>query len=196
MKKMMKMAGLLGFVGITALCCAANALGSEATSPAGTIYTGEFHLESQGHLTLHDTSGLGITIECNGTGQGKINQHGPAVTVLGGLTALSVTNCTGNWLVTTLKQGTLEGHVISGTNDATITSSGTEVTAKQSSTGLHCIYATSATDLGTGTSGSPGKFDVSAVINRTGGSSGILCGPKATLTGSLTVTKPNPIFIS
>ena len=203
--KYVKMLGLLALAATALMAFAATASATTLTSPKGTQYTGTLHADTEGHAILHDTSGLGITIECNGTVHGTVTAGGAGVTPIVHLTevpspttGLAWSNCTNNWSVTTLKGGTLEIH-LTGTDTGTVTSTGAEVTTKQSTSGLHCIYSTSATDVGTLTStthtGGHATLDISATINRTGGSSGILCGSKGTWTGSYTITTPSTGYI-
>ena len=197
--KYVKMLGLLALAATALFAFAATASATTVTSPKGTVYTSTISGATEGHAILHDTSGLGITIECNGGVSGTVSSHGAGVTAAGSISSLTWTNCTNNWAVTTLKTGSLEVHNISGTENGTLTSSGAEVTTKQSTSGLHCIYSTSATDIGTVTSstvtGGNATLDIAATINRTGGSSGILCGSKGTWTGSYKATTPATLYI-
>ncbi|HKF81638.1 MAG TPA: hypothetical protein VKB23_01600 [Solirubrobacterales bacterium] len=194
-----KMLGLLALAAVALLAVAATASATTPTSPKGTVYTGTLKGSSEGHAILHDTSGLGVTIECNGSLEGKVEAHGSGATAKGNVSTLSFSNCTNNWSVTTLKTGSAEVHNIAGTENGTITSTGAEVTTKQSTTGLHCIYSTSATDFGTATSstvtGGNATVDISATVSRTGGSSGFFCGSAASLTGSYKLTTPATAYI-
>jgi len=195
--KYVKMLGLLALAATALFAFAASASATTVTSPKGTPYAGTtFHAETEGHAILHDTSGLGITIECNGTVHGDFTQGTGSITPIIHVEQLTWTLCTNNWSVTTLKTSTLEAHNIAGTENGTVTSNGAEVTTKQSTTGLHCIYSTNATDIGrlTATPTAPpttnSTLDISATIQRTGGSSGFFCGSAGTWTGSYKVTTP------
>ena len=194
-----KTLGLLALAAAALMAFAATASATTATSPKGTTYTATIHAATEGHAILHDTSGLGITIECSSTFHGTVHVHGFGNIVRIFVSTLLWTNCTNNWSVTTLKTGSLEAHNISGTENGTLTSTGAEVTTKQSTTGLHCIYSTNATDVGTLTSstvtGGNATLDIAATINRTGGSSGILCGSKGTWTGSYKVDTPATLYV-
>lgn len=197
--KYVKMLGLLALAAAALMAFVATASATTATSPKGTTYTSTVIGGTEGHAILHDTNGLGITIECNSTVETKVEKHGTGVTVSGNIIGLGWSNCTNNWSVTTLKPGSLEIHNIPGTENGTVTSSGAEVTTEQSSTKLHCIYSTSATDIGTLTSttvtGGNATLDISATIPRTGGRSGILCGASGTWTGSYKIATPGTLYI-
>ncbi|HKF83820.1 MAG TPA: hypothetical protein VKB23_12780 [Solirubrobacterales bacterium] len=184
--KYVKMLGLLAIAASALFAFAATASATTVTK-SGAIYTGKLAAATEGHAILHDTSGLGLTIECNGTVEGEITKHGAGVTASGPITSLTWSNCTNNWTVTTLLKGSLEIHNIAGTSDGTLTSTGTEVTTFQHGTGLHCIYKTNATDIGRYTAtpaGGKSTLDISATIPRTGGSSGFFCGTAGAWTGS------------
>ncbi|HKF83819.1 MAG TPA: hypothetical protein VKB23_12775 [Solirubrobacterales bacterium] len=197
--KYVKMLGLLALAATALFAFAASASATTLTSPKGTVYTSTISASTEGHAVLHDTSGLGITIECNGGVSGTVTGHGTSKTVTGPISSLTWTNCTNNWAVSTLKTGTLEAHNIAGTENGTLTSTGAEVTTKQSTTGLHCIYSTNATDIGTLTSstatGGNATLDIAATITRTGGSSGFFCGSAGTWTGSYKVTTPTTGYV-
>ncbi|HKF83591.1 MAG TPA: hypothetical protein VKB23_11585 [Solirubrobacterales bacterium] len=199
--KYVKMLGLLALAATALFAFAASASATTLTSPKGTQYTGTLHAVTEGHAILHDTSGLGITIQCNGTVHGTVTAGGAGITpefhfTQPPNTGLNWSNCTDNWHVTTLKTGTLQIHNIAGSENGTVTSLGAEVTTKQSTTGLHCIYSTAAagTDVGTLTSstvtGGESTLDIAATITRTGGSSGFFCGSAGTWTGNYKVTTP------
>jgi hypothetical protein len=98
-------------------------------------------------------------IECaKSTVQGKTtNETGTAVT--GSVSTLTFEEC--NCEVKVLKTGTLSITWTEKTN-GTLTSSGAEVTASCSTIfgNVHCIYATSATHLGTLTGGTTATMDI------------------------------------
>ena len=195
-----KMFGLFALTATALMSFAASASATTVTSPKGTTYTGAIVASSEGHAIFHDASGLGITIECNQSLEWKVEKHGAGVTVAGPVASMTWTNCTNNWSYTTLKAGSLELHNVSGSENGTLTSAGAEWTSKQSTSGLHCIYSTgAATDFGTLTgstvTGGNATLDIAATINRTGGSSGILCGSKLTWTGSFRFTTPATLYV-
>jgi len=88
--------------------------------------------------------------------------------------------------VDTLAKGTLEFHHLAGTDQATITSSGTEVTKQF--LGVSCIFKTVNTSIGTITGGNPTTFDVNGTIPQSGG--GFLCPANGTWSGTYRVTTP------
>jgi hypothetical protein len=65
--------------------------------------------------------------------------------------------------------------------------------------GLHCIFNTSNTDIGTFTgsanAGANATLDIEATIPRTGGRSGAFCGSSAQWKGSYKVTSPKPLAV-
>jgi hypothetical protein len=94
--------------------------------------------------------------------------------------------------INVLKTGTLEIHSIFGTENGTVTSSGTEVTITKD--GIHCIYSTNGTDIGTFTGGKTATIDIKASLNRV--PTFFLCAEHATWEGSYLVTTPDELFIS
>ena len=207
---------LMAFVGAgtasaTTLTCTEPA-GTKVTCPKGTVIKSA----SEGHAVL-DNSVLG-NIECNSTVEGTITNPGSSTETVSGPIkeevtkestdfGLTFTNCT-SAVVQVLKSGSLEIHTEYGvedpnkeitniqkpnsTNNGTLTSTGSEVTVEKA--GFHCIYKTSATDLGTvtGSTTTKGKatLDISATIPRTGGRSGAFCGSSAPWTGSYVINSP------
>ncbi|MGN6254285.1 MAG: hypothetical protein ACTHO8_04805 [Solirubrobacterales bacterium] len=186
---------LMAFVGAgsasaTTLTCTEPA-GTKITCPKGT----EIHAVSEGKAVLDAPFG---NIECESTVTGKTSNTGSSTeTVKGPIESLTFTNC-GNDTVTVLKKGELEIHTFPNEKEweegkGTLTSTGTEVTVIH--LGVHCIYTTSATDIGTLTgskqTGATPTLDISATIPRTGGNSGAFCGTSAPWTGSYKVTTPD-----
>src|SRR6478752_109063 len=102
------------------------------------------------------------TVECSkSTISGKVENAGSSSsTVSGNLSSLTFSEC--NCEVKTLKNGSLELHQISGTDNGTATSTGAEITAQCSTIfgNVHCLYATEKTDLGTLVGGNPAKLEV------------------------------------
>jgi hypothetical protein len=140
------------------------------------------------------------TIECGiSTIEGEVTNSGSgSATVSGPVTTLSFGTC--NCEVKVIKKGSLEVHWIPLSQNGTLTSSGAEVTASCSTIfgTVHCIYATSATDLGTLTGGamSEGKatMDIeSQDIPRltTNG----LCDETANWDTKYEVTSPKPLYV-
>jgi hypothetical protein len=107
---------------------------------------------------------------------------------------MSFRGCNGEGAIP--KTGSLEFHTegASANGNGTLTSSGTEITIELS--GLHCIFATSNTDIGKVTGGSPAKLvAVSAAIPRTGGRSGAFCGSSVSWSAEYNVVTPSTLLI-
>jgi|SRR6478752_517522 len=136
------------------------------------------------------------TIECNkASGEGKLESAGSSSTTPWGKGTGTYSEC--NCEVKVLLTGTIEVHYVSGTDNGTVTFSGTEVTALCTSVfgNVHCIFATNATDLGTLESGSPAKANFKeASIPRLNTDS--LCSEKALLTALFEITAPNPLYVA
>lgn len=177
----------------TAMIFASPAFATSATSPAGTVYTGPLAGTSEGHVQWHTAV---TTVECNGSLEGIIEEHGATVTGKGEATNFTYTNCTGSITIETLKKGTMEIHA-AGKGVGTITSTGTRGRAILHSFGIECIYETNNTDLGVVTdsslTGGKATLDLSATIPRVGGS--FFCGNTASLTAAGVVNTPAEIFI-
>jgi hypothetical protein len=102
-----------------------------------------------------------------------------------------------NCEVKTIKDGTQEYHWVAGTNNGTITSTGSEVTANCSTVfgTVHCIYKTNATDLGVSTGGAPAKVDIEENdIPRL--TTNALCDEEAKWDGHYKVESPNPLYFA
>lgn len=193
----MKFAKVLGLV-VLAMAVAQAFVGSASatvfTSPPGTVYTGLFEGESEGHVVLHsENAPTGFTIECNANASAQVETHGTGVTVTGVVKTFNITNCTNGVTILVQKFGTFEAHAEGGGN-ANLTHTGGELVAHVP-LGFKCIYTTNKTALGTLTGGTPGTVDLnSATITRTGGSA--FCGTGGFLTGSLSFTTPASLSAS
>ena len=192
--KYVKMLGLAALAAaLMAFVVAGTASATTLTGAGGTtLGTGtSIAAENEGTVTLHPPIG---DIECKKSSvSGKTsNAGGAGVEVEGAIEALSFTEC--NATVTVLAKGSLK---IKGTgsNNGSLTSSGTEVTVEFA--GFHCIFKTSNTGLGTvtgsATTGGNATLDISATIPRTGGRSGAFCGSTAQWTGAYKVTSPSTL---
>ena len=181
------MALSVGTASATTLDCSA----STACSAPTTI-----HAVNSGIVTLD----AAIKIECEeSTVEGSASAGGASATPNGAISELTFKKC-GGWTVTVIegKKGTLEVHTdandSTGTSgNGTLTSNGAEVTVE--GFGLHCVYGTKETDIGTvtgsKTTGSTAKFDIAANIERVGGRSGAFCGGKTSeWTGSYSIDNP------
>lgn len=128
-------------------------------------------------------------VKCkNSTVEGEVTNAGGATeTVKGKITNLTFGEC--NAKVEVLKNGTLEIHA-TGEGNGTLTSNGTEVTTELS--GIHCIFTTNNTNVGTVTGAMGTAMQVftakSAAIPRTGGRSGAFCGTSASWNATYEIT--------
>ncbi len=157
-----------------------------ATLAKGTVIdaslTGSAKLESGGEV-LDTCTG--------GTVKGKTTTAGSSTsTVSGNIEELTWTNCTKP--TTTVKNGSLEIHHISGGTSGTVTGSGSEVTIN-GIFGTSCVYGTGAgTDLGTlvGATGphSHATLAINTSVPRISG--GFLCPSTAVWNANYTVTSP------
>ncbi|HEY6731113.1 MAG TPA: hypothetical protein VI039_08825 [Solirubrobacterales bacterium] len=112
--------------------------------------------------------------------------------------------------ISVISYGTLELHHVSGTDDATVTSSGTRMRTNCSTIfgPVRCTYATENTDLGTLQGGNPAKLPINATVKIVPESDPI-CGvpfvnekeelefkPEATWTAEYQVTSPKPLYVT
>ena len=199
-----RMIGIMTVVVAALAAFAGVAPATTVTSPTGTAYTGSVSIEGEGHLTL--LSANGISLSCpSAISIEKISTHGLGVTAKGNISAMTfgtaAAPCTNSDIVHISALGALEVHSIAGTENGTVTSTGTTVNVTDN-TGVSCGYLTSATDIGTLTASTsnvgkeePATLDInSAKIPRHSGS--ILCGATGTWTGSYKVTTPKELWVS
>jgi hypothetical protein len=195
----MKQARMFGLAALAAalmaFVVAGTASATELDNASGMVTTGStFALNLEGNLIMHPPIG---DFECSKSLlSGKTTNTGSASeTVKANVESWTFQEC--NTAITVLKRGTLEIHS-SGSNNGTLTSSGTEVTVNY--LGFHCIFSTSSTDIGTltgsKTTGKTATFDISATIPRTGGTSGFFCGSTAQWTGSYEITNPDTLNVT
>lgn len=194
--KYIKMLSLVALAAVAAMALAGTASATTLTSPEGTTYTGELKAEAIGSgLLFHGTGTYG----CNDSqAEGKVEQHGSGVTVLGKLTKWTLEGCNNH--VTVLKLGTITIHTEkeSANGNGLVTVSGTEVTTTTTSIGMSCLYTTNETELGvlTGSNETGGNARLvidSALIPRTGHS--VFCGTGNELTGEYEITTPSKLYI-
>jgi len=162
--------------------------------PAGTLITAE----SEGKTELHPPFG---SINCTKSHVGgkTLNEGGAGVDVEGTVEALSFSEC--NATVTPLKVNGDYGNLriaSNGNGNGTLYGTNQEVTVVY--LGLHCIFKTNNTKLGTVTGSTSATtdatLDIEATIPRTSGSSGAFCGSEAQWTGSYKVTTPTPLYVT
>jgi hypothetical protein len=141
-------------------------------------------LETTGGVTL-DTC-TGSTVESTLADPGS-----STTTVKSGISTITWAGCTGT--TDTLSGGTAELHWISGTNNGTLTTIGTEVTVQ--TLGVSCIYGSgTATDVGTTVGGNPGHLTVSAGFPKIGGS--FVCPSTVVFTGEYVATSPKNAWVT
>jgi hypothetical protein len=124
----------------------------------------------------------------------KVTSAGEADTA--GVEGLSFEEC--NCEVKVLAKGTLELSRIASTANATVRSTGTEVTTVCTVLGLpvHCVYVTSNTHLGTLDGGNPAKLPIVGAHlpvdeNRSDG----VCPEESNWTATYEVTSPKPLYV-
>lgn len=130
------------------------------------------------------------TIECT-EGQGSIEttSNGSATETVKGLTkTLSFGGC--NATLNVLKTGSGEIHWTTKTN-GTFTAGGMEVTA--ATLGVDCIYGGSISSGITLNGGTSPTISINAKVPLISG--GFLCSNPGTMTASLTVTEPTPLYV-
>ena len=131
-----------------------------------------------------------------GKTKGKTSNAGSSSeTVKGNFEAWTWGGC--STTVDALSLGSLEVHWIAGTNNATLTGSGSTWT--YDIFGVSCAYGTgTGTDLGTltgsATSTSKATIDVATVISKQQG--GFLCPSDVRWTASYVITEPVPLYVS
>lgn len=176
-------AGLMGFAGVGSASAAHGTL----TCPAGTLCPAgtSINAESEGKIVFDTPSG---SVECHLALQGHTTtsaEGGAAGNADGPITGHILTNC-GEATVEVPAHGTFT--IESG---GTFKSSNTTITMIH--LGVHCIFETSNTTLGTVTNANAERnatLDLSGTIPRTGGLGGAFCGSSASLTGSLLFIAP------
>ncbi|MGN6663153.1 MAG: hypothetical protein ACTHK6_02925 [Solirubrobacterales bacterium] len=197
----MKYVKMLGLAAIAAAALMAFAGSASATTlTCGTELCAAnttIESKSEGKAVLDAPFG---NVECESTVVGHTTttkEGGAAGNADGPITKLEWKNC-GNDKVETLATGSLSISSGPGTSNGTLSSTGTQVTVVH--LGVHCIYETSNTSLGTvtgsaNTANGHATLDISATIPRVGGTSGGLCGSTAPWTGSYEVTKPTTLNV-
>ena len=130
------------------------------------------------------------TFECTeGQGSVETTTNGSATETVKGVTkTLSFGGCNGE--VKVLKTGTGEIHWTSKTN-GTFTSFGTEVTG--STLGVSCVYGGTISSGITLNGGTSPTITMNTKVPLISG--GFLCANPATMTASLTVTEPTPLYV-
>lgn len=187
--------GLMAFVGAgtasaTVLCTATETPCSAAhtisptndpTMVATQVGTGILQEDKETNPATYVTCS-GSEMKATSTKAGNSTE-----TPTGEVTSLTWSGCTHT--VNTVALGTMEVHHIEGTDNGTVTSSGTQVTTNI--IGVSCTFK--GTDLGTLTGGTSPVMDISATVDLVAGS--FLCPEHATWTDTYNITSPTPLYV-
>ena len=173
--------------GVASSLCKSTTTPCEAPYPKGTTITASL----TGSSLLTDTSANPIVTCTGGTAKGTIESiPGAEGSILGTISELTWTGCTS--ATTTIKPGQITIHPIAGSDNGTLTGSGTEVLIHVF--GKECTYGTGAgTDLGTFTGGAAPTIDINTIINKIAG--GFLCPSTTRWIANYKVTEPTPIYV-
>jgi hypothetical protein len=193
--------GLLA-IGGGAMASAKTALCTEKSAPCPEGKTDGTGTEIKMNLVSGTKSKLTTefkTVECGKSSlTAKVTSTGE--TISASIESLTFEEC--NCEVKLLTKGTLELSQISSTDNGTLKSTGTELTLQCNGTifgNIHCIYQTSATDLGTLEGGNPAKLKVS--VRLVGPATHALCSEfeggelLSQWEAEYEVTTPKPLFI-
>jgi hypothetical protein len=187
-------AALIALVGAgtasATVLCKNNASTSACSETYGSGQSIEASLSET--TTLETTSATVLDTCTGGTLKAKTtNAGGASETVKANVETLSWSGCSKT--TDTLKNGSLEIHWISGTDNGTLTASSSEWT-------INTIFGTctygfgTSTDLGTVTGGNPAKVSVNAILTKTAGSG--LCPADARWKANYTFTAPQPLYVA
>lgn len=169
----------------------ATVLCKTSSSPCGSLYPKGtvFHSELTPGTTAVLKAGF-ATFECTeGGGTVETTTNGSATETVKGITkTLSFGGCNGT--VNVLKSGSGEIHWTSKTN-GTFAVEGVEVTG--STLGVDCVYGGSISSGITLNGGTNPTISINAKVSLLSGS--FLCGNPATMTASMTVTEPTPLYV-
>jgi hypothetical protein len=188
--KYAKMLGLLAIAAAALMAFAASASADTVTSNTGA--TPIIEATSEGATSLDGT----VEVTCQHSYvKGTVTTHGAGKSVGGHISTLTFTQC-GDDHVTVKQAGSLTAHAVAPTGNATLTSTGAEVTIEADTIfgNVHCVYTTNNTHIGTLTAGANPTMHIdSAQIPRTGGS--FLCGSSGEWTGAYNVLHPKDIQV-
>lgn len=179
------------FVVFGAGTASATVICKTKTSPCGSPYTKGtvFNAVLTPGTTAVFKAGF-MTIECTeGNGSVEMTTSGSATeTVQGNTKTLSFGGCNAEFKV--LKTGTGEIHWTSKTNGS-FTAEGMEVTG--SALGVDCVYGGKISSGITLNGGTSPTISINAKVPLISG--GFLCANPGTMTASLTVTDPTPLYV-
>lgn len=186
---MLKILGLLAVAAAALMAFAGSAAADTATSPVGTTFSGNIVATST-NAALSGT----VNITCKHSAiDGDITSQSAGNPVAGHVDNLSFTEC--NYTVEVRKAGTLSLQV-TGTNTATLTSNGVEVTVVTHGLfgTVHCIYTTENTVIGTVTGGTAPTFHATSP-SLPQVATDIFCGDHATWSGDYKITSPHELHL-
>lgn len=195
-EELMKNLKLFVLVATAATAWVSMAAGTASATTLG-LHAGSTIVANAEGFTSLDAA---ITVSCSESAIGAItnNEGSSSETVSASLEGINFKGC-GGVALTILKGGSLEFHTRTASvdNNGTLTSTGLEIT--EEGFGLHCIFATNNTDIGTVTgsvnTGAGATIDISASLPRTGGRAGAFCGSTAVWTGSYLVVCPSALNV-
>lgn len=207
-------AALMAFVGASSasatVLCQENPIAKEGEKTGTTCpATKAYPKETEIHAVLDPGTGNAKlvtafkTIECSEStvkgktsNEGGLNEKGEDEPVTGNVETLTFGGC--NCEVKVLSGGTLSVSWISGTHNGTLKSSNAEVTTFCEKTlfgNVHCIYRTSATDIGVLTGGNPATMDIEkSNIPRL--ETNAICSEQAEWSAKYEVTSPKPLYVA
>jgi hypothetical protein len=180
--KYVKILGLLAVAAAAMMSFAASASADYVTTTTGgetpALNTETIHAVNEAGTEVILENDIS-EIKCQTTtAQGKVETHtggASGTAAAGNLTALTFTNCTDSWHVTTTAFGSLSVDWTKGHN-GDVFSNGTKVSATRFF--VPCNYETKNTTIGTVTGGNPATLHIEANIPLAAGSSE-LCGEGA-----------------
>jgi hypothetical protein len=179
------------FVVFGAATASATVICKTKTSPCGSPYAKgtTFNAVLTPGTTAVFKAGF-MTIECTeGSGSVEMTTSGSATETVQGLTkTLSFGGCNAEFKV--LKTGSGEIHWTSKTN-GTFTAEGMEVTG--SALGVDCVYGGKISSGITLNGGTSPTISINAKVPLISG--GFLCANPGSMTASLTVTEPTPLYV-
>lgn len=186
-----------------AVAAAVLAIGGAGTASATVICKNNLNTEKCSEPYLKGTKGTAsnegwITMtgpfgeiinrcESSTVGGTSVNTGSATETVKSTLTSLTFSKC--EHVVEVINPGTGELHWIPGTDNGTLTTSGTTVVVKETLFG-DCKFLLSNTDMGTTTGGNPGHLDLKASAPSEN------CGFNGTLEGSYVATSPTAAWVT
>jgi putative sterol carrier protein len=182
-------AALLALIGAGSASATVLCTNSSCTTTYASGTTIDYTLKSGTTSILKSTSGE-LAATCAGsTIKGNTSSESGA-SISSSIESLTWSSC--SQTTDTIKKGSLSITWTSGTNNGSVSSSGSEVTATVF--GISCTYGTGeGTTLGTLTGGETPVLAISAVVKKTAGS--FLCPGNTTWTAEYVITEPHALFV-